>query len=104
MVNVKVLKKEDLIKSLSISGHANAGDYGNDLVCAGVSSISIGLANALDKLTQNLCTINIDENLVSIEVLDSDVSIQMILQTGIIQLQTIEEQFPKNIKIKIMEV
>lgn len=104
MVKVKIVKEEDLIKSLNISGHAKAAEYGKDLVCAGVSCISIGLANALNKLAQNSCAIDISENLVSIKVLNSDVSIQTILQTGIIQLQTIEEQFPKNIKIKITEV
>lgn len=104
MVNVRIVKKDGLIKSLHISGHANAGKYGNDLVCAGISSISIGLANAVDIIAQEKCVVDVDENLVSIEVLSSDETVQIILQTGIVQLQTVEEQFPKNIKINITEV
>ena len=96
MVKVKIVKKEKTINSLRISGHADAGEYGKDLVCAGISSVAVGLANAIDLLAKKSCTIVIDENLVSIEVLNSDATIQTILHTGIIQLQTIEEQFPKN--------
>ncbi len=104
MVKVKIVKKDGLIKSLRISGHAGADVYGYDLVCAGVSSIAIGLANAVDILSLESCIVEVNENLVSIEVLNSDETIQIILQTGIIQLQTVEEQFPKNIKINITEV
>ncbi|HQB32107.1 MAG TPA: ribosomal-processing cysteine protease Prp [Erysipelotrichaceae bacterium] len=104
MVKVRIVKKDGLIISLEISGHANGGQYGQDLVCAGVSCVAIGLANALDRLADECCTIAVTENLVSIRVLNSEKTIQTILQTGIIQFQTIEEKFPENIKIHITEV
>ncbi|WRK55922.1 ribosomal-processing cysteine protease Prp [Coprobacillaceae bacterium CR2/5/TPMF4] len=34
---------------LKISGHANSDEYGKDLVCAGVSTASIGTLNMLVK-------------------------------------------------------
>ena len=35
------------IVSIDVSGHANSGPYGNDLVCAAVSAVMVGAANAL---------------------------------------------------------
>ncbi len=104
MVEVNVTKKDNKLVCVHISGHANADKYGKDLVCAGVSSIAIGLANAIDQLTNDNCKIDVEENIVSIIVLKNSETIQTILQTGIIQLKTIEEEFPNNIKINITEV
>ncbi|WP_017726809.1 ribosomal-processing cysteine protease Prp [Halalkalibacterium ligniniphilum] len=38
------------ILSFTMSGHADAGPYGYDLVCAGVSAVSIGTVNAIAEL------------------------------------------------------
>ena len=43
MVTVKVVCAKDLISSIEIEGHAGFDDSGKDLVCAGASSISIGI-------------------------------------------------------------
>lgn len=47
MIKVEVEYKGKGFHSLLIKGHANTGDYGKDLVCAGVSAVSIGAMNAL---------------------------------------------------------
>lgn len=47
MVTVKVFCTNERIHSIEISGHAESDSHGNDLVCAGASSISIGALNAL---------------------------------------------------------
>jgi len=39
------------IKSFELTGHANAGEYGSDIVCAAVSALAIGLTNSLSVLT-----------------------------------------------------
>ena len=43
---------EDLYRSLDVSGHAEYGAYGKDLICASVSSIMFGFMNALDALEE----------------------------------------------------
>lgn len=50
---IKVQFKEDPNKhfvSMEISGHAMAGDYGEDVVCAGVSALSLALVNNLERM------------------------------------------------------
>ena len=46
MINVRIKYKQDMIQELNVSGHAGYADRGEDLICAGVSSICIGLCNA----------------------------------------------------------
>ncbi|WP_125768760.1 ribosomal-processing cysteine protease Prp [Companilactobacillus furfuricola] len=40
------------IDSFLILGHADSGPYGQDLVCAAVSAVTIGTINNLEKLTK----------------------------------------------------
>ena len=50
MINVKITYKSNKVDELEIKGHANSAEYGKDLVCAGVSAISVGGLNALASL------------------------------------------------------
>ena len=42
MIKVLVKQNNNQIVNLSITGHADSGEYGKDLVCAGVSTVGIG--------------------------------------------------------------
>ena len=46
MITVRVCYREGNIFSISLTGHGG-GEYGKDLVCAGVSACFIGALNAL---------------------------------------------------------
>jgi uncharacterized protein len=104
MVKIEVGKIANRIKKMEIKGHAGFADKDNDIVCAGISSVSVGLLNAIDELTDQSCDIVCDDNYIRIVVLNDDDVIQTILSVGLIQLKTIEDQFPQNLKIKITEV
>ncbi len=84
-----------------MTGHALSAPYGEDLVCAGVSAIMTGGANALIsptvriKNTDGLSEIQIDD------LLDKDVQIKCRLIE--IQLETIEKSYSKYIKITRQE-
>lgn len=47
MIDVKIEKHKRLL-TLSALGHASYAPYGSDIVCAGVSSIIMGLCSSLD--------------------------------------------------------
>ncbi|MHA6252126.1 ribosomal-processing cysteine protease Prp [Oceanobacillus sp. CAU 1775] len=52
MIRVTVKRKDNFIQSIELSGHAESGPYGYDLVCAGVSAVSIGTVNAVMELSE----------------------------------------------------
>lgn len=102
MIKITIVEENKLIQSITVSGHANKSEYGKDIVCAGVSSIVVGGLNALSKLEDsNKFKAIVDEGYVNIQVedLSSDL-IQLVLKVVVIQLESIEESYPKFIKIK----
>ena len=98
MITVKVKVHNEIYQYLSVKGHAGAGEYGNDLICAGVSSIMFGLLNAIEMADKRI-VINVKDN--HIEVInDSDnTKINNYLELVILQLKTIEESYSQYIKI-----
>lgn len=102
MIEIQLAMHKDSIRSLRVQGHACAGAYGKDLVCAGVSAIAFGLCNALDQL-QGRASVCITAQSIAIQEIGEDAHTQDILHTARIQLQCMEERFPNNIKIKKTE-
>ncbi|MEG0451312.1 MAG: ribosomal-processing cysteine protease Prp, partial [Lysinibacillus sp.] len=47
MTKVNVVKDIDLIKSIEVYDHAGFAGHGDDIVCAGISTIIFGGLNAL---------------------------------------------------------
>ena len=79
-----------------MKGHATTAEYGNDLVCAAVSAIVTGGFNAFND--DDVSEIALDEGYAKVIVKTENG--YSILKTIIVQLKTIEEAYPKNIKIK----
>ncbi len=104
MIHVDVTVRNGRILRMKIAGHAGAGPYGKDLVCAEVSAIGTGLCNAIDEYGSST-EMTVEEGLIEI-LADSDDShdLQVILNTGYIQLKTVQETNSKFIKIRQMEV
>ena len=104
MISVKVTLKNSSITELEVKGHAESAEYGKDLVCAGVSSITTGLLNALDSLCPDTCELQLSPGYVSVKVNQITEENQLILKVGKIQLETIELSNKKFIRIKKVEV
>ena len=106
MIVVKVFRENNKITAFELSGHAESGPYGYDLVCAGVSAVSFGVVNAIDAL----CKIDLEieqaneggylhvsiPNDMNQELSDK---VQLLLEGMIISLQTIEREYSQFIKI-----
>lgn len=105
-----VFKKQNgLWTSLEVCGHSGYSTEGSDIVCAGISTAVIYSVNLLDKLIENHFDLTQDEDgyiLVNNFKYDNISSeklefIDLIFQNLYECLQTIEEDYPKNLKIKI---
>lgn len=107
MIKVNVFRKDRAIHLFEISGHANSGPYGYDLVCAGVSAVSFGAVNAVIKLCEVDLKIDHGEDggYLSVEIpsslsIEQSEQVQLILEAMLISLQTIEREYSKFIQIK----
>ncbi|MGX8680871.1 MAG: ribosomal-processing cysteine protease Prp [bacterium] len=100
MIKVIVTYQSDKILSIEMTGHADYAEHGSDLVCAGASAALYGVANMLHIhgfLERGV--IGIDEGYGYIEVKDGTDDDQLILETLIVTLETIEEMYSDYMKI-----
>lgn len=90
----------------SINGHADAGDEGNDIVCAAVSSSAYMVANTISDIMHIQSDICVNENgFMKVLISEKDISrSQDILQGLKLHLLSLEEQYPKNIIVNYLEV
>lgn len=93
------------ICSIETMGHAEYADYGNDVVCAGVSCIMFGTYNALDELSIDGIEYELDDSgYFKISTSKTDIVTQTVLRTGLISLETLHDKYAKFIKIRKSEV
>jgi uncharacterized protein len=95
------------VQEFEMSGHAESGPYGQDLVCAGVSAVAFGSLNAV----MSLCHIelNIDQGKdggflnCSVPQLKDErtkENVNLLLEGMLVSLQTIERDYGKYIAIE----
>ena len=87
-------------KSIIVTGHAEYGEYGKDLVCASVSSIMFGFMNALDALDDKKIEIEQLENEIVIRNHTNLAVVDDYFELVIMQLKTIEESYGDFIKVE----
>jgi uncharacterized protein len=111
MIQVTVYRSENQIMSFELSGHADSGPYGYDLVCAGVSAVSIGAVNAVMELCETNLEIEQGGNggYLSVKLPDHIQSetmaeVQLLFEGMLISLKSIELEYSEFIKIINKEV
>ena len=96
MIKIKVTKKDSKISEIIIKGHSNYDDYGKDIVCASVSSITTTTVNAILKIDKD--AIFYDEKVFIIKVLKSDDIVNKLLINMLELLKELENDYPRNVK------
>jgi len=107
MIHVHIERVDGQIKSFDLSGHANSGPYGYDLVCAAVSAVSFGSVNAALKLSEvdldidqagegGYLKVDIPPNLPQ----EKAAKVQLIFEAMIVSLETIEREYKQFIRIQ----
>ena len=99
MIRICIDKNNDKIKKITFIGHAEYADYGKDIVCAAVSSTLLCTVNALLSIDDKSIRINQDRDFV-VEIKSYDDITVKLINNMIRCLESLEKQYPKNIKIK----
>lgn len=105
MIKISIFKEQNQINSFEISGHANSGPYGYDLVCAAVSAVSFGAVNAVIQMCKiDLNIEQLDSGYLSVEIPkhtepEMKKKAQLIFEAMYISLQTIEREYNRFIQI-----
>ena len=109
MIKVTVVRStEGRIGGFFVNGHANFGEHGKDIVCAGVSAIAYTAVGALNNIAgvgsyqeddgQMVCSI--PDKLKR----DIDIKAQVILESAVIGFRQIENAYKKYVIVNDKEV
>ena len=101
MIKIKIARDEHGISLISMQGHAEYDQYGKDIVCSAASTI-IGGINAIAQLGYlSFISYKVDAGDVELEINNTECAeLQIILNTLLVQFQSIEESYPKYIQVQ----
>lgn len=95
MIKIK-LDKDNII----ISGHSGYDVQGKDIVCAGVSVLSITTVNAMLRFDKESVSYEKKDGYLNIKILHHTPEIDILLENMISLLREMEKDYKKNIEIK----
>lgn len=112
MIQIEFESEKETIKSVTVSGHANYSEYGEDIVCAAVSSQIISVENSLqllldhqletevDELQGGFVKITMPDELTRSQAHDS----QVLLKHLYLAYQVLADNYPEYIQLKSHQV
>lgn len=86
--------------SIVIRGHADYDDYGRDIVCSSVSSITTTTVNAILMFNEHTIKYEVKEGLVTIDIIEDDETTRKLLDNMVNLLTDLSQDYPKNIKVE----
>ncbi len=99
---------EGHLTNFVLTGHADSGPYGSDIVCAAVSALAISAVNGLEALGGFIPEVVVDEEkggYLAVSLIDAingeqlNIS-QILLENLLLGLQSIEEENKKYLTVK----
>ena len=103
MTKVLISKKKKNILAIKITGHAFYASHGDDIVCSAISILCYTISNKLLSIEENNTVVKIDEGFFEIKTKVVNNQNQLLLETLLMGLQMLEEQYNKNLVIKESE-
>ena len=106
MINVYVSRDltSNCITSFEVKGHANYAEHGYDIVCAGVSAVTVGTVNAIEKLAGIELPVKVKSGFVSSSIPrfnETEVSekVQLLLESMLVMLESIADSYGDYVKL-----
>ncbi len=106
MITARFYMRDDgMLTGFHISGHAETGEYGQDVLCAFVSSAAYMTANTITDIIRADAKAEADDGDMVVKVSEEDVpKCRVILEGFRLHLEETEKQYPKNLNVIITEV
>ena len=104
MIRVRYKTAGGLLTGFTLSGHAGAGDHGQDIVCAAVSSAAYMTANTVTDVIGATADVTVNDGYMDLTVTDNVIGCQDILSGFRLHLEAMQEQYPKRVHLMNTEV
>jgi len=106
VIIVSILRgKDNDIAGFEVSGHAGYAKPGQDIVCAGVSAVTVGTVNSIAALTGTVMEAEMKNGFLNAKLPrevrpDQAQQVQLLLSSMVVMLRSIEGSYGKYIQIK----
>lgn len=100
MIRISINYQDNYIKKITLCGHANYDEYGNDIVCAAVSATYLCTVNGIFSIGDGVIEVLSDDDVNVVNVNKYDDNVNKLLENMVRCLKSLEEKYPNNIKIK----
>jgi uncharacterized protein YsxB (DUF464 family) len=105
MISAEFYLKDEVLIGFRIKGHADYDDFGQDVVCAAVSSAVELTANAITEILKVPAEVGVFENEIRLSLPDCNHKEAIdFLKALRLQLELISQEFPENIQLTDLEV
>ena len=111
MTNITIYRTADSYLGVEVSGHAGFAEAGDDIVCAGISVLTINLINSLEQLSEDAFSVKEDEETGYIKVWMSyeeeeepSYESQILFDSYLLGVEYIEKDYNEFVKLEIKEV
>ena len=104
MIRVRFMTADGLLSGFSVTGHAGAGAYGQDIVCAAVSSATYMTANTVTDILCQPADIVVDDGYFTLQVTGDIPACQAVLAGFRLHIEAMQHEYPKRIQLMNTEV
>lgn len=97
------LDSQNNILSFQVTGHAESGPYGQDIVCAAISVLTISTINGLEEVIDmhpQVISDDTEGGFISVQKLEIDHDSQILLKTLINGIRDVAKSYPDNIIVE----
>ncbi|QCT01986.1 hypothetical protein E6C60_1268 [Paenibacillus algicola] len=107
MITVQISRRDDgRIHGFEVKGHAGYADPGQDIVCAGVSAVTVGTVNSIEALTGTVMEAEMKGGFLSAVLPHeghnaSSEQVQLLLESMVLMLQSIADSYDEYIQIQV---
>ena len=109
MIQATFIRHEGNLESVELTGQAGSGEYGFDIVCAAVSTLSINLVNSLEALTDcdvDLAVNEIDGGYMKIDISHmtkkTDEKVQLLFESFLLGMANLAENSQEFVSVKVI--
>ncbi|AJY76069.1 ribosomal-processing cysteine protease Prp [Paenibacillus beijingensis] len=106
MISVTITRRADgRIAAFAVEGHSNYAKSGRDIVCAGVSAITVGTVNSIEALTGVELPASMKDGWLQSDIPQlgdeaAEAKLQLLLESMVVMLDGIRESYGKYIDIQ----
>ncbi len=105
MISAEFFLREDHLVGVSVRGHAGYASYGNDVVCASVTSAVELTANGITEILKIPASVGVFENEVRVDLpAGAGLDAERFLQALRLHLALLQQVYPENLQLTDTEV